>query len=227
MNAKRNFSDFALEIVLTKLSQIRTKNSKSKMESLTIELVDEDPYDRIGEYKEVLRFLKKLGVIEKYENKGKAGYFEDYEIGPHDIYTYAPKCFFRPKKFEEFLIEQSIIPKYYLGMGKDRRVILNEKFVIVKPQFNSTNFYFIEYALKNSGKILTKENLQKTSGNIEKRFHTILEQLKMTSELKCIFFPNVAADAAEFRNNLTVKDLSGSKINESKLNRFLKKLHKV
>lgn len=134
-----------------------------------------------------------------------------------------------PKNLIKYLIDTSRIPKYSLTLDKQRRLMLNDKYILTTLQFAGTNFYFFDYALKNPNKIVKNYTFSNVIGKTEntKRFHTILEQTIKNSELIKVFFPNVSKDAFEFRNRVTVKDLIGQNINEIDIVRFIKTLIKT
>jgi hypothetical protein len=211
-----------LNIVLRELYKTVAKES-NKNKVVILSLVDEDPYDSIEEYKEVLKYLKQNRVIGSFKDGGRGGYIEDDITGPHDVYFYTPKCVLKPQELTKFLIKTSRLPKYSLRMGKDRKLILNDKYVISRPQFCSSNHYFIEYILAHPNETITKNDIEKTTKEkIDKRFHTALEQLNITSEIRNVFFPGVAIDVLEFRNDVKVKDLDPSY--DKKMSKFLVKL---
>lgn len=225
MNARNlNGDEFAIDVILQKISQFSAENPKSKRVKISITL-DYDT-DRFEQYEESLNLLKKKGVIEALETSGKAETIEDQFTGRHEMYLYIPSFRINKKRMGEFLVSTSRIPKYTLKMDADRRLILNDVYLLVTPQFDSPNRHFIEYCLSHSDSIVTKEEVEKRGGKEIQRFHAVLHNLKIAPYLDAIFFPNISAAAVEFRNNVTTEQL-GSKINENRVKRFIKTLNKV
>lgn len=231
MNAKLNVDGVTFDNVLRELYKLTRNVNKLKVQTFIPTFVGEDLNDFKGEIK-TLQFLKDTKVIRDYKNNSR---FEDlYAPDPQsgldipEMYCYyEPECQIKPQELFEYLVKISRLPKFYLRFSDDRKLILNDEYLLARTQFSSPNYYFMAYAIKHSGEIITKEKIKTAGGGlITKRFHTILEQLKFNSELKKIFFPNVSNDAAEFRNNLKIKDLKKIKINENGLNKYLKTLQK-
>lgn len=228
MNARDiNLEEFAIDVVLTKISEFSVENPKVKRVTISIAL-DYDT-ERFEQYEEAFRLLKKEGVIEGFRSSGKPEVVEDEFTGNHEVYLYTPSFRINQKKLNEFLVATSRIPKYTLKIDSQRRLILNDAHLLVRLQFNSTNWYFVEYCLTNSDRVITREAIEKKIGKVGKKipkFHSVLHNLKVSPHLDAIFFPNVSRNAVEFRNNVTVEQL-GSKINEDKIKRFIKTLTKV
>ena len=232
MNAKTGLSDFRLDVVLKKITESLTKTRKIKNKKTSITIIcDVDDSDEVRGYKGTLNFLEKNKIIGQLETEESTGYLQDDDGWEREMHFYEPSFILNSKELTKFLVSTSRISKYSLRMGEaDRKVVLNNKYILTKPHFSSLNYYFIEYVLKHPNEIVTKESLAKTAGkidNLNKRFHTVLEQLNITPELRMIFFPHVSRDAAQFRNDVTMKDLIDTKINEKKLNDFLKTLKTI
>jgi hypothetical protein len=226
MNAKQYLSEFALDVVLKRISQATTDRTSGERVDISV-ACNVDDLVEIDKYVKVLEFLKRSDIISKLKNKTGGGYIEDDDHNSWEMTFYTPSFIINHKKLRKFLIESSRLPKYALSMDTRRRLILNDKYIVSTPHFDSVNYHFICHALVNPDQIITKEALTKTAGKFDKRFHTILEQINISPELRKVFFPGVSLDAAKFRNNVTVKDLKNSGVNEKKLNKFLKKLQKI
>lgn len=225
MNARDlNGDEFAIDVILQKISQFSLENPNSKRVKISITL-DYDT-ERFEQYEKALKLLKKEGVIEDLKAGGKADTIEDQFSGRHEIYIYAPGFRVNQKKFKEFLVSTSRMPKYSLKMDTDGRLILNDVYLLVTTQFDSPNRHFIEYCLTHSDRIVTKEAIKSMGGKETQRFHAVLHNLKIAPNLDGIFFPNISAAAVEFRNDVTVGQL-GSKINENRVKRFIKTLRKI
>jgi hypothetical protein len=221
MNAEP-FNEFALAVIVAKLSHTRRKGGVS----IEIACSMDDP-DDLRQYEKVLDFLDEKGIIENLKNEGNV--MESDDLVKQDTYLYTPSFTLKFDELNKFLIETSRKPKYSLIMDTKGRLIINDQYLLTKPQLNSPNKYFIDNALLHPGQIITKEHVRKTAGNAidKKRFHTILEQLQLGSELGRVFFPQVRQDAVQFRNDVTLKALEESKINIKKVEKTLKMLKKI
>lgn len=220
-----------LDIVLNKLYLATKDTAPSKSVECRIECSSQNVED-LGENIETLDFLIKEKIIESYEKYSQGQ--EEIEVDfandslSHEIvYFLKFDCRLKPKKVTDFMIDSSRLPKYSLRLGPGREIILNDCYILSTPQFTSSNHYFIEYALKHPNEIIKKADVEIKAGKIKKRFHTVLEQIIKSPDLRQVFFPDVSKDAAKFRNSVTVNDMLGEKINERKIADFLKTLMKV
>jgi hypothetical protein len=85
----------------------------------------------------------------------------------------------------------------------------------------------MEYCNEHQKGTITLNDVIKKSGKNPQRFHAILDNLNIAPNVVDIFFPHVKNSLAEFRMNVTAKDLEGVDINESRTRRFMKNLQKV
>lgn len=91
---------------------------------------------------------------------------------------------------------------------KTREILLNNLFILSKPNFNSTNDLVFSYLYRNPNKIVTKKELEREATNspITKRLHDIVQELGFKKDLNKAFF-SVSKTQMTFRNPLTEQDL--------------------
>jgi hypothetical protein len=228
MNANPKYSDFALDIALKKID-VALKN-RTQHGKITIDLVcDVDDTDQITEYEAVMRFLEQVKIIKGVKSKKHSGYVQDNSSWEHEMLFFSLNFTINPKNLTDFLVSTSRSPKYSVRIGAGRRIVINNTYVLCRPQLNSENFAFIEYCLKQPNGLITKELLRReSSGRIDvaKRFHSVLENLKFTRNLKDLFFPHVGNDAVVFRNHVTMNDLKTAGIDVKKIDAHLETLQK-
>jgi len=129
--------------------------------------------------------------------------------------------------FEEKLGKMlKLASKFYVERLKTREIILNGKYLLRKPDYNSENERFFEYVYNHPGKKILRAEMGKAGLDIKKNLRQVAADLGFKGELQKIFFPNISIDAIEFRNNLTGKDLAETKLNKKKLGTTLKSLRK-
>src|ERR1035437_4347134 len=230
MNANSNFSDFALDVILKRISQVKIgKDEKDVISISSVFNVDAVDADELKLHKDVFAFLMQEKIIDCLKDKTENKCIQDDDGFDHEMYFFTSSFILKHKELKKFLIATSRIPKYSLRIDEKRRLILNDKYILNKLQFDSTNYIFIQYCLEHPNTIVTKDDLAKIAGKNKEfqRFHCILSNIKISPNLNGVFFPNVGMDATRFRNNVTVADIAGSKINEKKINNFIKNLPKL
>ena len=220
-----------LDIVLDKLYAIAKDATLSKRDDFAITCYSQAPENLEG-YIEALEFLKKNKVIETYKKYSQGEENVEIELDENNtdrgtLYFLKLDCKLKPKILIDFMIETSRLPKYTLTLGDKRRLLLNGRHILSTLHFDSPNFYFIDYAMKHPGEIIKRVHIEKTAGKMNKRFHTILEQVIKSSDLRRVFFPNVSESAAEFRNEVMMKDVIGEKIDDQKIITFLKNQREI
>ncbi len=154
---------------------------------------------------------------------------EDYEpFEPNQIFVYRLKCELKPVTFFKVLTESSRFPKFYLEV-KDECLILNGEYLLRKLNFDSSNYHFIRYALRHPNHVIRKEQIEKRAGKaIDTKFLHILQNLKIDSELRKIFFPKLTANSAIFRPSVMVNEMVDIKhLNVQKLKQNLQKLSRI
>lgn len=123
--------------------------------------------------------------------------------------------------------DQKII--YWINRAKTREIILNNKYILSKPDFLSENDSVFDTLFEKSktAKIvkMTKTELESIlKVDIGKTLHQVVSDLGFKKELKKIFFPNISTKAIEFTNNLSENDLGNLSISKKQLKSQLKKL---
>lgn len=195
---------------------------------------DSEYPEEINQYHYASAFLSDHKIIDGYKvlSSGQKKTQTDERDKYHGTYRtsalYTFEYTLKPKVLMRYLIETSRIPKYELKLDEGGRLILNDTHVLARPQFNSPNRYFIDLLIKRPKGIITQDELVAKIGKKQcPRFHSILDNLNIAPNLTKIFFLRVGKDMAEFRNNVTAKDLAGLKINEREIDKFIKKLPRV
>jgi hypothetical protein len=228
MNARIKPNDDSLNYVLNQIYlAIKDNCMSNKIQEVVIKYKALS-FEDLVQYTEASMFLKENKIIENCRTYS-SGQEDIYAINNHDkdeILFIKEAYELKPKILVKYLIENSILPKYTLSLNKKRQLILNDQFILVTPQFNSDNFYTIEYILKNPGKIITKENLPPLK-KLCRRFHTFLEQVIKEPELIKVFFPDVSKDKLKFRNDVKESDLKNEKIKEKNIIKYVKGLNSV
>jgi hypothetical protein len=230
MNAKTTPNSNNLNYALNQIyDEIKSDtNNYSKVKEVVITYKAALPEDLVG-YTEVSLFLKENKIIESHR-RHSSGQEKVYGVEDEDedeIVFIKEAYKLKPKVVIKYLIENSIIPKYTLSLNKKRQLILNNQFILVNLQFNSSNFDFVEYILERSGKIIRKEQLPSPIDHSKKRFHTYLEQIIREPELIKVFFPDVAQDKLMFRNDVKENDLKDGNIKEKNIDIFIKQLNSL
>lgn len=226
MNALSNLSDFALNTVLKEISEVQKEHPKNKEISIEIPCSMDDDND-LRNHKRVLNFLEENEIISELKNRGEQGYLEDENSQDVDMYFYTPSFILNHEKFERFLIDTSRLPVYTLKRDSTRRIIINDKFVLTKTHLDRSNDYFAEYIFNSPSEVIKREDIKEKSKEMSKRFHAILEDLKITPELRAIFFPSVGKNTLIFRKNVMKKDLENLNIDEKSLTKFLNSLQRI
>jgi len=227
MNAKTNPRDFPLDVILKMISQELDNNKKRKNNKIEISIAyNVDDFDTLHSYKQAMKTLTEKKIVKNIKDLIRSGYLQD---GEHEMEMsfYTPSFILNKKELDKFLVETSRVPMYSLSMDQQRRLLLNNKYLLGTLQFNSTNYYFIELCLEKINGIITQEDITERSSKKPQRFHTILGNLRIAPSLTKIFFPNVGANFAQFRNEVTTEDLLDLETDVKKANRFIKTLRKI
>lgn len=118
--------------------------------------------------------------------------------------------------------------KYFVSINdKTHEILINNRFRIGKPHFNSPNHQFIEYVLARPSGVITREELLAAKLNMTQQFKGMIDDLGFDSELKKVFFPQISNKAVEFRNHLTDEDIKRFGIDEKALEKQLSKLPRI
>lgn len=230
MNAKPNQDRLQHDYIVRELYKGIEGLNLKKPQNITVKILVQEPED-LNEFLAASTLLNKEGVIEKYSKKYIGQ--EEIEIhaanyeGRQPVYSYKLEYLLKPETLIRYMEEISLIPKYTLDMDKKRRLIVNKKYKLHTVQFDSLNYYFIDHCIQNKKGLITLDDIMKKSGGKSQRFHVILDNLDIAPRLVGIFFPSVNQGLAEFRTEVTVKDLIGSGVNEEKVGKFIKSLPKL
>jgi len=99
-----------------------------------------------------------------------------------------------------------------------REIVLNDIFLLSKPNFTSTNEIVFRYLYNNPNKQITKSDLETnaTREPFSKSLHEIVQELGFKKDLKTVFF-NVSKTNITFRNPISNKDLQDLDIKKIKI----------
>ncbi|OGG39681.1 hypothetical protein A3A21_00050 [Candidatus Jorgensenbacteria bacterium RIFCSPLOWO2_01_FULL_45_25b] len=164
---------------------------------------------------------KKLQYEEEKPQSTRSRLLYATRTHPRAVWTYS----IDRQRLERFL--ESAKPKYLVCLTKTREVIVNDKYIVGKPNFASENHDFILFAIEHPNTTITREALRAAKLDIAKKFAQIIADLGFKGELKRAFFPNASIKAVEFRNSLTDADLKELQVDEVKLRQQLNALPKT
>jgi len=82
-------------------------------------------------------------------------------------------------------------------------VVLNDKYLISKLNYNSVNDRFFEYISQYPKKQIKRGDLESAIGKLEKPISKIVYDIGFSGELKKLFFPKVSNNAVYFNNPVT------------------------
>jgi len=101
---------------------------------------------------------------------------------------------------------------------KIREVVINDYFVLAKPNFNTENFNFFDYVYKHQNKIIYKNNIESAlKSKLTKDFNDILQNLRFVKSLRKLFFPGVSRTEVYFRNPITKEDFESTGIGKIRI----------
>jgi hypothetical protein len=84
----------------------------------------------------------------------------------------------------------------------NQKIIINDRFLLATPDFNSENEQVFHYLYRNPNKVVTREEVEENVFNSEtltKNFNKIVENLHFKKELRNAFF-DVSANTIKFHN---------------------------
>ncbi len=122
-------------------------------------------------------------------------------------------------KPEELLPSPQTSPrsKYFVTLTSSRQVVLNNAFILSSPNFNGENHNFIEYITQHTDVRLQKSQIETDAKiKLKKSFHSILNDLGFTGEIKKIFF-EASKVAVKFRNNIHEAEFESLGVDREKL----------
>lgn len=108
----------------------------------------------------------------------------------------------------------------------NRKIILNNKYILSIPDFDGENDNFMDFMINNQNKKISKEDFTKNNRVLKKNFVVILSNLGFSGEIKKIFF-EVSKNRVYFRNNIRITDIEDSGINFEKLEEQISKLKTI
>ena len=192
--------------------------SYNKSDLVESAVVVEDYQNR----KNILEKLVVLGALENLHsvNKGELywyffitdkfdGVFKDYE----DKYLEVAREYEINKKQPK--VDNNL--KYEIIYTPDREILLDDRYILAKPIFNSENEAVFNCIYENANRKITREEIEKKTGKkLTKTLPDILDKLGFRGDLKKAFF-NVSSDAVEFRNPVSQEILEKLGIKRVKL----------
>lgn len=93
---------------------------------------------------------------------------------------------------------------FFIVFNDDRRILLNGKIELAKPDFEGTNELIFSLLYKNPYETFTKDQLEETLKiKIEQNFDKIVENLGFRRGLKSAFF-DIKSDSIRFKNPVTL-----------------------
>lgn len=231
-------NDMKMKPVFKKLTRLIAAEAAKHPLSDEVSLYESDFIDAGFSEKDIREYLddvviKNLANAEpqvKYAPKTRLGTnpmqarFSSARSGDYDQKVYVLKISrTKLKKFEDLLK-----PKLWLDVRETREVIINGNHQMAKPNFQSENDIFIQFAFKHPDSTIMKDDIERqTKAKVIKNLHQVIRDLGFWGELQRAFFPSISKDAADFRNHLTETDLHELGIDLDKLDKEVKQLPKV
>lgn len=95
----------------------------------------------------------------------------------------------------------------WVTFTQTREILLNDVFLIGKPDFDSENEVVFGYLYNNPDRTITLDELkEKLKRDITKTLHKIVENLGFKGDIKNLFF-NISKSSIKFKKQITQKDL--------------------
>ncbi len=95
----------------------------------------------------------------------------------------------------------------WVTFTQTREILLNNVFLIGKPDFDSENEVVFGYLYNNPNKTITLDELKKElKRDITKTLHKIVENLGFRGDIKNLFF-SISKNSIKFKKQITQKDL--------------------
>lgn len=99
----------------------------------------------------------------------------------------------------------------------DRRIVLNDQYILSKPNFNSENDNLFSFLYKNPNKLFSKSEIKEQAGiTVNKGFDKFVENLNFKNDLRKIFF-KVSKTHILFRNPVSKQQVEEMGIRYIKL----------
>jgi len=119
------------------------------------------------------------------------------------------------KKLE--IMEDVVIHR--IEFKNNRKIILDGKIKLSKPDFYSENDNFFNFVYNNSNRKINISEIEAVVGKLKKRPVNILADLGFKGDTKKMFFPAVSAEAIMFINPITKKYLKDNNLKKLKLDK--------
>lgn len=149
----------------------------------------------------------------------------DYEcLRDYLIETYGDNSFdiAKVKKLQQEYADKQIV--YWLSLTKDETVLLNDKYIVTKPQASSNCNYLMNFLLKNPNRECSKSEIEELNNiEIERSLAKTIDDLKFRGELKRLFFKS-SKDRLLLRNPITQEILFKLRINQELLKKQIASL---
>lgn len=112
---------------------------------------------------------------------------------------------------------------YWLDYSeKNRKLILNDCFVIAKTNLNSANDNFLSYIFQNQNREISLAEVQeKGKAEIKRDFHKVLDDLNFRGAVKKLFF-DVSKTTITFHNPVSKKQVQEASIELIQLSDFIR-----
>jgi hypothetical protein len=138
----------------------------------------------------------------------------------------APSVSTQTQKKLDLPIQSNAVEQYTITITKTRRVLLNNRFILSHPNFETENHRFIKYVLEHPDETLKKIDIEKYMREpFKKSFHAIVKDLGFRNEIRKVFL-EVSSDSVKFRNYVRKSDLPKLDVDTKKLNIEISKLKK-
>ena len=226
MEMKMIIRNRKLDIIINAILLARQMNSKGNKVTVWVTrdngLDDFKPNDLIEIFEKLPRDEKLFKIkYHSYPNLYSYGW-ENYNpyflLTLNDIFDDWVKTYVKQPSDQEIAQQQKIAlsagqqtqePQLVLKIiyTQTREIVLNDIFLIGKPDFNGENDLVFSYLYKKPNKPLTiKEIETAVRGPLQKSFHKIIENLGFRGDLKKVFF-SVSKDSIQFNNPVTKKQI--------------------
>lgn len=134
-------------------------------------------------------------------------------------------------KFKQDAVIQSPIPTYFIEKGLVKvgytvytlsytfgsEIILNQNYQISKLNYSSPNDLFFEYIYQHPKQKISREQLERVIGQLDRPISKLVYDIGFKSELKKLFFPKVSNNSVYFNNPVTQDDLLTLEFNKELL----------
>lgn len=227
--------------ILEEKFQFRAKDNPS--DSHKIEFLVDDLNQsnlRIEDLDQVMIFLetnypelKKISVYD-YTNEEPPSEPLELDVNFHKVAEFqVPSDFANLLKTIRAHLATSVVPstkgaKAYWIKIEERQIILNDSFILSKPDFDSENDIFFGHVYARPGEIVRKTDIKLGLGvAFKKSFHQIIRDLKFRNGLQGLFFPSISSAAVIFRNPVYEKDIGMKPKELNALKQYIKSLQAV